>query len=632
MIRLSSALLAGIVLLAGTASAQLLPSNASLAGTYNFRYLGVNSTTNDVALSYQGTITFDGKTDSNGNGTFTVTGQGAGALLGPPSNNIYGVYSNGLIYMNNPFDTSGNTFFFGGIGTGALVASSTDSLYCDLLVAIPVSTSASNATLSGNYWIASMDFLGGNFTQTRDTFFSLAADGKGGLGNVTIKGTALNLGSTTPQAQTSTGATYTVSANGTGTMTFPAPSGLAAASQLLAGAKSLLVSQDGSFFVAGGTSGYDLIVGVKALTGSPTGVASGLYFTGYMENLVNSDGTFTVFGADGAKSEIGALGVAIGYERTQPDFTYAYDNTYDESVAPAADGTFTIGSAQYVVGSGGNFVIGAGVGSNYQVTVYVKAPSLSGTGVFLNPQGIVNAASFVPFTAGVSPGEFITLVGTGLTAQTVVASALPFPTTLGNVQVTITWVDANGNTQSAQAPIYSVSPTQISLVVPYTTPGDGSPLNFKVTNNGAPSNVATVYSGPTSPGIFTIPSGGIGNGAILHADYSLVSATSPAKVGETVQIFLTGMGAVTPAVTAGAAGPVNPLSQTPVLPDVYIDGVLATTVYSGLAPTLGGLYQLNVTIPTGVTKGATVSIEIDTFDNANNLLSANFQATIPISQ
>ena len=636
MLRLSLVLIGGFVWLAGSAPAQLL-NNASLKGAYNFRYLGVNAGgTADVALSYQGTVTFDGTTNANGYGTFTVSGQGAGALAGLQSLNIYQVLSNGMFYMTNPFDTSNsaaggiNTFLYGGVGTGAIVASSTDSVFCDMLVAVPVATSASNATLSGNYWVASMDFLGGNFTQTRNTFFSMTADGKGGLGNVTINGIA-GIPGTASQSQTSNGATYTVSANGTGTMTFPAPSGVASASQLLAGARSLIVSQDGSFFVAGGASGYDMIVGVKALSGSPTGVANGLYFVSYLENLINSDGSFDVYGAEGSADEIGSLGDEIGHQRIQPDFAYAFDYSYGVPFAPVASGTVTYQQSQWAVGAGGNFIIGSGLDGNFQVTVYVKAPSLSGTGVFLNAQGIVNGATNTPFTAGVSPGEILSLYGSGMASQTATAGVLPFPTTLGGDQVNVSWVNQAGATQTAQAPMYYVSPTEISIVVPYTIPGDGSFLNFQVSNNGALSNVATVYSGPASPGIFTIPSGGIGNGAILHQDYSVVTAASPAKVGETVQIFLTGMGAVTPPVTAGAAGPVSPLSQT-ILPDVYIDGVPATVVYSGLAPTLGGLYQLNVTIPAGVTAGATVTIEVDTNDSFGNLTAVNVQATIPISQ
>ncbi|SPE27848.1 hypothetical protein SBA3_1390006 [Candidatus Sulfopaludibacter sp. SbA3] len=46
-------------------------------------------------------------------------------------------------------------------------------------------------------------------------------------------------------------------------------------------------------------------------------------------------------------------------------------------------------------------------------------------------------------------------------------------------------------------------------------------------------------------------------------------------------------------------------------------------MFAGLAPGLGGLYQLNVTIPSGAGTGA-VSLEISCVDSDNN------QATIPL--
>jgi uncharacterized protein (TIGR03437 family) len=168
-------------------------------------------------------------------------------------------------------------------------------------------------------------------------------------------------------------------------------------------------------------------------------------------------------------------------------------------------------------------------------------------------------------------------------------------------------------------------------MVPYSVPTDESLITFQVTNNGATSNTARVYCGLTAPGIFTIPSGGIGNGAIQHSDFSLVSTASPAKPGETVLIYLTGLGSVTPPVVAGAAAPSNPLASATV-PDVFIDGVKARVVFSGLTPGAAGLYQLKVTIPTGVTAGSQASIEVATFDSARNLLSVNTEATIPIAK
>jgi uncharacterized protein (TIGR03437 family) len=245
----------------------------------------------------------------------------------------------------------------------------------------------------------------------------------------------------------------------------------------------------------------------------------------------------------------------------------------------------------------------------------------TGSTVFLNPQGIVNAANNAPVTTQIAPGEVISLYGSGLGPATAVTASAPFPNTLGGTQVLI-----NGK----QAPIYYSSASQVSAVVPYDAPGDGSTLSVQVTNGGAQSNVANVYSGATSPGLFTIPAGGPFPGAILRQDFSIMSQSNAAKVGETVSLFLTGLGPVSPAVTAGSAAPSSPLSQLTNQVFVYIDGVQANVVFAGLAPSLGGLYQLNVTIPSGVSKGE-VGIDIQTTTGSGNNLaldSWNFEASL----
>jgi uncharacterized protein (TIGR03437 family) len=270
-------------------------------------------------------------------------------------------------------------------------------------------------------------------------------------------------------------------------------------------------------------------------------------------------------------------------------------------------------------GGNGNFYLLAGNEGDYYLSLGVKLQSFSGTGTFVFPSGVVNAATNAPFTAQLSPGEVITLYGTGLApAGTNASSSAPFPATLAGVGVTI-----NGT----PAPVYSVTPTQINAVVPYSLDPTATFLaTVQVTNNGTLSNTVTDYLGFSSPGVFTVPPGGLGPGAILHSDFTLVSTASPAKVGETVQIYLTGLGAVSPAVNAGAPAPSSPLSKTVNTTFVYIDGLQATVGYSGLAPGLGGLYQLNVTIPTGVTAGSLVTLEVDGAD------ALNIQATIPISK
>src|SRR5579885_2668147 len=207
--------LAGILVLGAVGFAQP-PSSATLSGAYSVRYLGWNTNNGTVgATSFSGTITFDG------NGGFSVAGTGASAASSDHSlrfltSGQYQVLPNGMIQMTNPFDpqsgttfTNATTVLYGGLGNGYLTASSTDTTYCDILVAIKAGSGVSNATLNGTYRVASLEFLNGDLTQTRDTFFSITADGNGNLGTVTIAGTAQNLNGA-DTTQTSNGATYSL--------------------------------------------------------------------------------------------------------------------------------------------------------------------------------------------------------------------------------------------------------------------------------------------------------------------------------------------------------------------------------------------------------------------------------------
>ena len=148
--------------------------------------------------------------------------------------------------------------------------------------------------------------------------------------------------------------------------------------------------------------------------------------------------------------------------------------------------------------------------------------------------------------------------------------------------------------------------------MPYGT--TGATASIVVNNNGNRSAAIEVPLGKTSPGIFTIPSGGTGPGAILHANYSPVNAASPARRGETVLLYMTGLGAVTPTVRDGAAAPASPLSIVASPLNVYIGGQPAAVLFKGLAPFFAGLYQLNITIPTLSLTGPSVPLAIDTGD------------------
>jgi uncharacterized protein (TIGR03437 family) len=161
-----------------------------------------------------------------------------------------------------------------------------------------------------------------------------------------------------------------------------------------------------------------------------------------------------------------------------------------------------------------------------------------------------------------------------------------------------------------QAPLYFVSPGQINALVPYST--QGTMATIVVQNGSANSNTVTVPVAPTAPGVYSLDQSGSGPGAILHADYGLVDTSRPAAPGESVLIYLTGMGDVNPAVADGSPGKSNPLSNSVSTVQVLVAGQPATLLYNGLAPGYPGLYQINVTLPTFLSVGGNLPLAIQT--------------------
>jgi uncharacterized protein (TIGR03437 family) len=251
--------------------------------------------------------------------------------------------------------------------------------------------------------------------------------------------------------------------------------------------------------------------------------------------------------------------------------------------------------------------------STYEIHFGARMLTQAGTGVFLNPLGVLNGASFAPPGYPISPGAFINLYGTGLGAQTTTAR-IPFPVTLGGVQVTI---------NNLPAPIYAVSPSRIDCVVPYAA--TGSTATIVVTVNGTRSNSIEVPLAASSPGVFSIPQNGLGDGAILRANFSVVTPSNPARPGEVVQLFLSGLGAVNPTVVDGAAAPGRePLARVPAPLRVTVGGIDGTISYQGLAPNFNGLYQVNVQIPPNLGTG-THSVAVQTLEGFTDMVNVRVQ-------
>jgi uncharacterized protein (TIGR03437 family) len=131
-------------------------------------------------------------------------------------------------------------------------------------------------------------------------------------------------------------------------------------------------------------------------------------------------------------------------------------------------------------------------------------------------------------------------------------------------------------------------------------------VQIQLTNSGTLSNTLTAYLGQTAPGVFTVPAGGIGTGAVEDAvTGALITTANPAVAGETLAVYLTGLGAVSPTVSDGSPGSAYPnLSNAAATLSVDFSGTAAAAPsFAGLNPTYAGLYQMNVVVPTGLTNG-----------------------------
>jgi uncharacterized protein (TIGR03437 family) len=576
-------------------------SNSSLNGRFYARHLMLAT---NAAGAVSEIRTFYGTMTFNGSGAYSFVGSqivAAGAPVAASGSGTYSVRPTGYVTISNPQRTGAE--IYAGLGQGAVVGSSTETgggVY-DLFVAIPAPTgTVSNQSLSGAYQGQTLEFPGGSAVNLRNTSFRLNAGSNGSFGDVSVTGKAANLGNRT-SAQTVAAATYSLGGDGSGTANFPLGTGLTATTQLLSGSRAIYLSADGNILLGGSTTaaGHDLFIAIRGFNGTATAAnLRNLYFSAGLRYEANKAGAYA-----GSANANGSGRLVVSRRVRQPEGVL--DFTGVNAYSLAGDGTGTLELNRLRLGAGGELYAGSGLSTvdnnNYELFLGIRAAAASGTGVFINPQGVLNAGSFAPVGAPLSPGSFFTIFGTGLAPATTVAQSLPFPVTLGGVQVLV-----NGTA----APLYFVSTGQISALVPFAT--TGATATLQVVNGTVRSNAVELPLARTSPGIFTIPPAGVGPAALLRADFTLISPTSGARRGETVQLFLTGLGAVNPAGRDGAAASASPLSLVTADVKVYVGGRLATVIYKGLAPGLAGLYQLNFTIPANAPTGASVPLAIET--------------------
>lgn len=224
-----------------------------------------------------------------------------------------------------------------------------------------------------------------------------------------------------------------------------------------------------------------------------------------------------------------------------------------------------------------------------------------------NVGGLVDGAGFGK-TVGL--GSIVSLFGVSMGGPAAVnAAAVPLPVDLNHTTVLITGRDTSttppNQTITQSVPLFYGSAGQINFQLPYTL-STGRNDSLQVAVEGVQSSPISFQPSAFGPGIFTSQ----GTGVLVHADNSLITPANPATANETIVIYCTGLGAVSPAAQTGSAATQTPLQKTPSNPTVMIGNQPAVVSFSGLTPALVGLYQVNATVPAGLIGAQSVTLTI----------------------
>jgi uncharacterized protein (TIGR03437 family) len=195
-----------------------------------------------------------------------------------------------------------------------------------------------------------------------------------------------------------------------------------------------------------------------------------------------------------------------------------------------------------------------------------------------------------------APGERIRLQGACIGPFDPVTVATGpdgnWPTSFGGVEA-----EVNG----IPAPLLSVSATEVVALVPNGAQSvSGRKIPISLTYGGGTTQFSQFPVEDAAPAIYTANGQPSGPALAENPDFSINSAQNPVAKGSYVALYLNGTGLTTSTVVDGQAAPFDPLLVTALPVIVTIGGIPAEVLFAGAAPTLVGVTQVNVRIPTTV--------------------------------
>jgi uncharacterized protein (TIGR03437 family) len=202
----------------------------------------------------------------------------------------------------------------------------------------------------------------------------------------------------------------------------------------------------------------------------------------------------------------------------------------------------------------------------------------------------------------IAPGGLISIYGSQLSPVNMTSSEIPLPTALANSCLSV---------DGQPVPILFVSPNQVNAQMPFQAIGD---VTLILRTPGGQSDNYNVVIEPNAPSVFMAAVGPDTNvpTVVRDDDNQLVTSSHPIHRDSNtpLTIYLTGLGPTAPSVGTGLPGPSNPLALTLTQPTVTLGGVNLPVLFSGLAPGLVGVDQINVSVPFTVPQGLSVPLAI----------------------
>jgi len=212
--------------------------------------------------------------------------------------------------------------------------------------------------------------------------------------------------------------------------------------------------------------------------------------------------------------------------------------------------------------------------------------------------GLLNAASNLG--GPVSDGEIVVITGSGL-GPTQLIPGIPGANGLYSSHFSGTTVRFN----DIPAQVIYIGPTQVAALVPDL--GAFGYLTAQVTvayegRTSAPFRVEGITT--AVPGVFTLDSTGKGQAAALNQDTSINTASDPARAGDVISLYVTGV------------------------PEVFVTGLTVMMGGQQVAPVATkvlspGILQINARIPVGIQAIGAVPVSVILFANLDTSYGAS---------